>query len=110
VKDIDLDAAFASIARSRIAVLGDFCVDQYLVIDPDWKKTSVETGKPVRGVVDQRHSPGGAGNVAVNVATLGVAAVHCLGCVGDDPYGAYLAADLRAAGCDVTGMFAQKSE
>jgi rfaE bifunctional protein kinase chain/domain len=106
----DLDRVFAALRKVRLAILGDFCLDHYLFIDPDWKELSVETGKPVHGVVDQRYGPGGAGNVAANVAALGVGAVHCLGCIGDDPYGVCLQACLAKLGCETSGMVLQSRE
>ena len=45
----------------RIAVLGDFCLDRYLEIDPARQETSLETGLPVHNVVNVRSQPGGAG-------------------------------------------------
>ena len=44
-----------------IAVLGDFCLDRYLEIDPSKNETSLETGLPVHNVVNVRAQPGGAG-------------------------------------------------
>jgi rfaE bifunctional protein kinase chain/domain len=106
----DLDRVFASLRSVRMAVLGDFCLDHYLIVDTDWKELSVETGLPVHGVVDQRYSPGGAGNVAANVSALGVGKVHCLGCLGDDPYGAWLWSCLASLGCDTSGLVLQPRE
>ena len=33
--------------KLRVAVLGDFCLDRYLEIDPNRSETSIETGLPV---------------------------------------------------------------
>jgi rfaE bifunctional protein kinase chain/domain len=104
---VDVDAVFAGLRRARVAILGDFCLDHYLFIDSHWHETSVETGLPVIGVAREKYSPGGAGNVAANVAALGVPAVHCLGCLGDDPYGIALSDSLRRLGCDVSGFVVQ---
>jgi rfaE bifunctional protein kinase chain/domain len=106
----DLDRVFASLRSVRVAVLGDFCLDHYLIIDPDRKEVSAETGLPVHAVVDQRYSPGGAGNAAANVAALGVGRVHCLGCLGDDPYGTWLWSCLASFGCDTSGLMVQPRE
>ena len=48
----------------RIAVVGDFCLDRYLEIDPARSEVSIETGLPVHNVVRVRAQPGGAGTVA----------------------------------------------
>jgi len=37
-----------------IAVLGDFCLDRYLEIDPARHEVSLETGLPVHNVVNVR--------------------------------------------------------
>ena len=47
-------------AELRIAVVGDFCLDRYLEIDPAKKEISLETGLPVHNVVNVRAQPGGA--------------------------------------------------
>jgi len=86
----------ARIDRLRIAVLGDFCLDRYLEIDPNRKETSIETGLPVHNVVRVRAQPGGAGTVLNNVVALGVGAVVPLGFAGDDGEGFELLRALRA--------------
>jgi rfaE bifunctional protein kinase chain/domain len=106
----DLDRIFTALRKVRVAILGDFCLDHYLFIDPEWKETSIETGLPVHGVADQRYGPGGAGNVAANVAALSVGAVHCLGCIGDDPYGFCLQSCLGKLGCETSGMLLQPQQ
>ncbi|HTL51166.1 MAG TPA: PfkB family carbohydrate kinase, partial [Planctomycetota bacterium] len=104
---LDLDALFPKIRATQVAILGDFCLDHYLFLDPDFKEISVETGLPVRGVATQQYSPGGAGNVAANVAALGVSKAWCLGCIGEDPYGISLVRCLEKIGCDVAGLVVQ---
>ncbi|MGH7142556.1 MAG: PfkB family carbohydrate kinase [Planctomycetota bacterium] len=105
--NLDVDRLFAAIRGGEIAVLGDFCLDHYLFLDPDFKEDSVETGLPVRGVATQQYAPGGAGNVAANLAALGLKKTHCLGCIGEDPYGISLTRCLEKIGCDVTGLVVQ---
>ena len=56
----------------RIAVVGDFCLDRYLEIDPARKEISIETGLPVHNVVRVRSQPGGAGTILNNLVALGV--------------------------------------
>ena len=58
----------------RIGILGDFCLDAYLLIDPAASEASVETGLSTRPVRTQRYSLGGAGNVASNLLAMGVTA------------------------------------
>ena len=108
--DLDFERIFSAVRGARVAVLGDFCVDHYLFIDPEWKETSVATGLAVRGLDVLRHSPGGAGNVAANLVALGVESVHCVGCIGPDPYGIALVQDLSRLGCDTGGLFVQEAD
>jgi rfaE bifunctional protein kinase chain/domain len=82
--------------RLRIAVLGDFCLDRYLEIDPTRRETSLETSLPVHNVVRVRAQPGGAGTVLNNVVALGVGEVIPLGFAGDDGEGFELTRALRA--------------
>jgi rfaE bifunctional protein kinase chain/domain len=71
----------------RIAVIGDFCLDRYLEIDPARKEFSLETGLPVHNVVRVRSQPGGAGTILNNLAALGVAKIFPIGLAGDDGEG-----------------------
>ena len=50
----------AAYAKLRIAIVGDFCLDRYLEIDPAKKEISIETGRPVHNVVNVRAQPGRA--------------------------------------------------
>jgi rfaE bifunctional protein kinase chain/domain len=96
--------------RARVAVFGDFCLDAYWRMDTGAVEQSVETGLPTQRVREQRYSAGGAGNVAVNLAALGVARVTALGVLGTDPFGDRLAALLSAAGVDASGLYRGQSD
>jgi rfaE bifunctional protein kinase chain/domain len=80
----------------RIAVVGDFCLDRYLEIDPARAETSIETGLPVHNVVNVRAQPGGAGTVLYNLVALGVGNVEVVGFRGDDGEGYELQRGLQA--------------
>lgn len=71
----------------RLAVLGDFCLDRYLEIDPAREERSIETGLPVHNVVNVRAQPGGAGTILNNLAALGVGGIFPIGFAGDDGEG-----------------------
>ena len=73
--------------RLSIAVLGDFCLDRYLEIDPALAETSLETGLSVFNVVRVRAQPGGAGTVLNNLAALGIGRIIPVGFAGDDGEG-----------------------
>src|SRR5437016_6410903 len=70
-----------------IAVLGDFCLDRYLEIDPARPETSLETGLPVHNVVNVRAQPGGAGTILNNLVALGVGGLFPVGFCGEDGEG-----------------------
>jgi rfaE bifunctional protein kinase chain/domain len=73
-----------SYPSARIAILGDFCLDRYLEIDPARAEISLETGLPVHNVVAVRAQAGGAGTILNNLAALGVGAIFPVGFAGDD--------------------------
>jgi len=90
--------------RPRVAIIGDFCLDAYWSLDTDADETSVETGLPVRRVLSQHYSLGGAGNVAANLVALGVASVRAVGLHGGDPFGLVMVGLLSDLGVDLDGM------
>ncbi len=82
--------------KLRIAVVGDFCLDRYLEIDPARKEISLETGLPVHNVVRVRSQPGGAGTILNNLVVLGVPDIFPIGFAGDDGEGFELKRALAA--------------
>ncbi len=82
----------------RIVVLGDFCLDRYLEIDPALSETSLETGLPVHNVTHVRSQAGGAGTVLNNLAALGVGTIFPIGISGSDGEGHELSQALRQPG------------
>jgi rfaE bifunctional protein kinase chain/domain len=74
-------------ADLRIAVLGDFCLDRYLEIDPDKAETSLETGLVVHNVVNVRAQPGAAGTILNNLSALGIGKIYPIGFAGQDGEG-----------------------
>jgi rfaE bifunctional protein kinase chain/domain len=83
-------------AGLRVALLGDFCLDRYLEIDPARRENSLETGLPVYNVTRVRAQPGGSGTVLNNLVALGVGRILPLGFAGDDGEGFELVRALRA--------------
>jgi D-beta-D-heptose 7-phosphate kinase/D-beta-D-heptose 1-phosphate adenosyltransferase len=77
----------------RILVLGDVMLDRFLYGEVE--RISPEAPVPVVRLRDRRAMPGGAGNVARNIAALGGAAV-LIGLRGQDAAGEDLAARLAA--------------
>jgi rfaE bifunctional protein kinase chain/domain len=93
-------ARFAEItgryASLRLALVGDFCLDRYLEIDPAKAETSIETGLPVHNVVRVRSQPGGAGTILNNLCALGISEILPVGFCGTDGEGYELMAALTA--------------
>jgi rfaE bifunctional protein kinase chain/domain len=83
-------------SKLRVAVIGDFCLDRYLEIDPSKEETSLETGLPVFNVVKVRAQPGGAGTVLNNLVALGVGEIFAVGFAGEDGEGHELRRALNA--------------
>lgn len=82
--------------KLRLAIVGDFCLDRYLEIDPARAEISIETNLPVRNVVNVRPQPGGAGTILNNLVALGVGKVFAVGFCGDDGEGYELRQALSA--------------
>ncbi|MHB1309199.1 MAG: bifunctional heptose 7-phosphate kinase/heptose 1-phosphate adenyltransferase [Limisphaerales bacterium] len=90
------DAITARYPGLRVAIVGDFCLDRYLEIDPARKETSIETGLPVHNVVRVRSQPGAAGTILNNLVALGVRTIYPVGFCGRDGEGFELQQALRA--------------
>jgi rfaE bifunctional protein kinase chain/domain len=80
----------------RIAVVGDFCLDRYLEIDPGKSEISIETGLEVHNVVHVRSQPGAAGTILNNLVALGIGELHPVGFCGKDGEGHELLAALNS--------------
>lgn len=85
------EARFAAVTarypRLRIAIVGDFCLDRYLEIDPGRSESSIETGLAVYNVTRVRSQPGAAGTILNNLLALGIGSVCPVGFCGDDGEG-----------------------
>jgi D-beta-D-heptose 7-phosphate kinase/D-beta-D-heptose 1-phosphate adenosyltransferase len=85
----------------RLAVVGDLMLDRYM-----WgtaSRLSPEAAVPIVDFVEESTCPGGAGNVAANLAALG-AAVSVFGATGADEFAPKLRSALRAAGLSEKGV------
>lgn len=90
-----MQADFPLFERGRVLVVGDIMLDRY------WHgptaRVSPEAPVPVVRITDSDDRPGGAANVALNLAALGCA-VDLVGAVGVDEAADILHAQLEAAG------------
>ncbi len=106
----ELRALLKDISGVRVALLGHFCLDAYWFLDRERGEISVETGLKVRSIREQRYAPGGAGNIAANLAALGCGKIHALGVVGRDLWAPELLRQLGGIGIDVSGLIVQETE
>lgn len=91
----------AEFKNRRILVVGDFMLDQY--IRGSVNRISPEAPVPVVRVNQESFVPGGAGNVANNLASLG-ARVSLMGVVGEDLAARQLADDFNTLGIAIEGL------
>lgn len=94
----------------RIAVIGDFCLDRYLEIDPAKSELSIETGLDVHNVVRVRSQPGAAGTILNNLVALGIGTLHPVGFCGKDGEGFELTRALQSLPGVTTEYFCQTPE
>jgi len=94
----------AHLRTKRLAVIGDFCLDVYWHADMRKSELSRETPHFPLPIVQERMSPGGAGNVVANLLALQPSDVQCLGCLGKDWQERELRALLQALGADTTKL------
>ena len=89
----------------KVAVIGDFCLDVYWTADMTKSELSRETPQFPLPIVEERMSPGGAGNVVCNLCALCPASVRCIGDFGKDWRGNVLVHLLQEAGAKTDGIF-----
>lgn len=99
-----LTGILEGISRARIGLIGDLCLDMYMDVDMRLSELSREVPNYTLPVVGERVSPGGAGNVAANVAALKPEALRVLGVLGQDWRGGLLKEALRARGVPTDGL------
>lgn len=76
----------------KVLVIGDFMIDYYFMGQS--KRMSPEAPVPVVIKNEEYFRPGGAGNVAINLSSMG-ANVTCAGIVGNDKWGKELLNELK---------------
>jgi rfaE bifunctional protein kinase chain/domain len=94
-------------SQVSVAVIGDFCLDIYWVIDRSASEISIETGLKTEPIRIQRYAPGGAGNVVMNLVALGVQQVYPVGVLGNDPFGRELKRLLDNSRINSSGLVSQ---
>jgi rfaE bifunctional protein kinase chain/domain len=89
------------LAETKIMVYGDYMLDRY--ISGSVERISPEAPVPIVSVKREWSAPGGAGNVVVNLLSLGLS-VLCFGFIGNDDAAFELNDLLEDAGADTTGF------
>lgn len=89
----------------RVLVIGDFMLDMYTT--GKVQRISPEAPVSVLHVQSEDSRPGGAGNVVLNLISLG-ATVHAIGRVGKDSAGKDLQESLKREGVDISGVLEQE--
>ncbi len=87
--------------KKKLMVIGDLMLDHF--IWGDVSRISPEAPVPIVKVDKENYMPGGACNVATNLATLG-ASVLMVGVVGEDSRAEILKEQLEEEGIDVRGL------
>jgi len=86
----------------RVLVVGDFMADRYVYGHAH--RLSPDAPVPVLAAQREEIKPGGAANVALALRALRCK-VDCLGVVGKDDTADALRDELKAAGCEASGLF-----
>jgi bifunctional ADP-heptose synthase (sugar kinase/adenylyltransferase) len=106
----ELKNLLTKIRSARIGIVGDFCLDVYLLLEPSASESSLETGLSTRPVRSQRYSLGAAGNVASNLQAMGVGTLCAFGVIGEDPFGREMSQLLSSKDIDITGLLMQREQ
>jgi D-beta-D-heptose 7-phosphate kinase/D-beta-D-heptose 1-phosphate adenosyltransferase len=96
--------SFSRFQPINVLVLGDLMLDAYTTGKVE--RISPEAPVPVLRVKEYKTLPGGAGNVVLNLLSLG-ARVFCAGRVGADDAGRELAQALSQASADVSAVITE---
>src|SRR6185503_7256580 len=91
-----------SFSRKRVVVIGDAIADQFIY--GEISRVSREAPVFILRHEHTETTPGGAGNCAANLASLG-AQVGLISVVGDDEAGRILVQKLRDSGIDTRSVF-----
>src|SRR5271156_5304965 len=102
---VKLSGMLSRFSPVRVLVIGDFMLDTYTT--GKVKRISPEAPVSVLHVQKEESLPGGAGNVALNLASLG-ARVCAVGRVGGDIAGGMLCDLLQKEGVDVDQLIVQR--
>lgn len=103
---VKLTGTFSKLQKVHTLVIGDFMLDRYTY--GDVKRISPEAPVSILKVDKEKMLPGGAGNVVLNLLSLG-SKVTAIGRVGDDIYGDILKKLLKDKNANVDYLYTQKN-
>ncbi len=101
-----LRKAIAGFSNVKVLVAGDLILDEF--VWGEVSRISPEAPVPVVWVKSESFMPGGAANVANNIASLG-AKVYIAGVAGTDERAAILKESLKEKGINIDGIIADDS-
>jgi D-beta-D-heptose 7-phosphate kinase/D-beta-D-heptose 1-phosphate adenosyltransferase len=99
-----LTGTFSRLGRSKVMVIGDFLLDTYTIGKA--RRISPEAPVAVLQVQREEHRPGGAGNVVLNLISMGCDVI-AVGRIGGDNAGQLLLKALGEENAHVAGMVVQ---
>lgn len=102
---VNLISSFRDLKPIKVFVIGDFVLDTY--ITGFVGRISPEAPVPILHAREKKSVPGMAGNVALNLVSLG-AEVFVSGRVGNDLEGKLLVSNLKSEGIDISCIVTQK--
>jgi rfaE bifunctional protein kinase chain/domain len=101
---VRLAGTISQLSNRKIMVIGDLMLDTYTIGKA--KRISPEAPVAIIQVLREENRPGGAGNVILNLISLG-ASVVAVGRIGQDFAGDSLKKALQAENVDTRGLFTQ---
>jgi D-beta-D-heptose 7-phosphate kinase/D-beta-D-heptose 1-phosphate adenosyltransferase len=101
---IDLKRSINSLSDTKVVVLGDIMMDEY--IWGDVSRISPEAPVPIVEIKQETRMLGGAGNVVNNIASLGGTPILC-GVIGDDQAGREIVEKMTQQGLRTDGIIAE---
>ena len=103
---VKLSKTFNSITSSRVLVAGDLMLDAYTFGKA--RRISPEAPVPIVHVQSEEQRPGGAGNVVLNLVSMG-ASVTILGRIGCDTAGKHLQRLFMEEGVSIDQIYVENS-
>ena len=92
------------VSQVNAGVIGDFALDAYWQVDMRRSRLSRETPRFPRPVVSEDYAPGAGGNVAQNLAALGLRQVKTFSVLGEDVWGRLLEDKLLERNMVIDGL------